>query len=100
LGREVAGGFIENVYRLQIINTSESPLTLQLNALGLPELQIRPADHPEREVVVDASSNLLVPVVVQAPAAGAQPGLYDIELQVSAASEQGRPLMVSEPTSF
>src|SRR5690606_23084083 len=28
LGREVAGGLIENVYRLQFINTSESPLTL------------------------------------------------------------------------
>ena len=26
LGREVAGGLIENVYRLQIINTSDSPL--------------------------------------------------------------------------
>src|SRR3546814_6185299 len=25
LGREVAGGMIENVYRLQFINTSESP---------------------------------------------------------------------------
>src|SRR3546814_20512564 len=37
LGREVAGGMIENVYRLQFINTSESPVVLELSAKGLPQ---------------------------------------------------------------
>ena len=35
LAREVEGGMIENVYRLQIINASESPVALQLGAQGL-----------------------------------------------------------------
>ncbi|HLU15743.1 MAG TPA: cytochrome c oxidase accessory protein CcoG, partial [Burkholderiaceae bacterium] len=34
LGREVAGGLIENVYRLQVMNTAELPLTLHLNVDG------------------------------------------------------------------
>src|SRR5690606_37347591 len=42
LGREVAGGLIENVYRLQVINTSESPLTLQLDASGVPGMVVTP----------------------------------------------------------
>src|SRR5690606_19618732 len=66
-GREVAGGLIENVYRLQVIYTSESPLTLQLDASGVPGMVVTPADHPEQQVVVEGSSNRLVPVVVQAP---------------------------------
>ena len=43
LGREVAGGLIENVYRLQIINTSDSPLRLRLSAEGLPDWRCWPA---------------------------------------------------------
>src|SRR5690606_4163773 len=100
LGREVAGGLIENVYRLQVINTSESPLTLQLDASGVPGMVVTPADHPEQQVVVEGSSNRLVPVVVQAPAAGAAPGLYDIQLQVTATSDQGRRTVVTEASSF
>src|SRR5690625_5157041 len=35
LGREIPGGLIENVYRLQLINTSEEPLTIRLGAEGI-----------------------------------------------------------------
>src|SRR5690606_12816704 len=68
LGREVAGGMIENVYRLQFINTSESPVELTLGASGLPELSIMTADHGATTVHVDPASNRLVPIVVRAPA--------------------------------
>ena len=100
LGREVAGGLVENVYRLQVINTSEFPLTLKLDASGVPGIAIAPADHPDQPVVVEGSANRLVPVVVQAPAAGSQPGLYDIQLRVTASSGQGRETVVTEATSF
>src|SRR5690606_13044160 len=100
LGREVAGGLIENVYRLQVINTSEFPLTLELDASGVPGIAVTPADHPDQPIVVEGSANRLVPVVVQAPAAGAQPGLYDISLKVTARSGQGPETVVTEATSF
>ncbi|HUG58450.1 MAG TPA: cytochrome c oxidase accessory protein CcoG, partial [Candidimonas sp.] len=79
LGREVAGGMIENVYRLQFINTTESPLTLTLSASGLPELSIMTADHGATTVQVDAASNRLVPIVVRVPVEQVKPGLYDIK---------------------
>lgn len=100
LGREVAGGLIENVYRLQVINTSESPLTLHLSATGVPGLSILPADHPYEELIVEGSANRLVPVVVQAPASAAEPGLYDIKLQVTALSSTGQETVVTEASSF
>lgn len=45
LGREVAGGMIENVFRLQIINASEDALDLALRAEGLPGLITIVADQ-------------------------------------------------------
>ena len=39
LAREVEGGRIENVYRLQVMNTLERPLTLRLLARGGPALE-------------------------------------------------------------
>jgi cytochrome c oxidase accessory protein FixG len=78
LGREVAGGMIENVYRLQLINTSERPVTLELSASGVPGLTLETADRGVSEVVVEGSSNRLVPIVLRAPAELLDPGLYDI----------------------
>lgn len=100
LGREVAGGMIENVYRLQFINTSESPLTLTLSASGLPELSIMTADHGATTVQVDAASNRLVPIVVRVPVEQVEPGLYDIKLTAAGQSEEGREATVIEQSSF
>ncbi len=77
LGREVAGGMIENVYRLQFINSSESPVTLDLGASGVPGLTIATTGGAT-QVRVEGSSNRLVPVVLRAPAQGLAPGLHDI----------------------
>ncbi len=100
LGREVAGGMIENVYRLQFINTSESPVTLTLSAEGLPELSIMTADHGANTVHVDAASNRLVPVVLRAPAGQVAPGLHDIEMKITGEYEDGRKAEVAERSSF
>src|SRR5690606_34811452 len=100
LGREVAGGMIENVYRLQFINTSESPVNLVLSADGLPELSIMTADHGATTVHVDPASNRLVPVVVRTPAGQVSPGLHDIELNVVGTYDDGREATVVERSSF
>ena len=100
LGREVAGGLVENVYRLQVINISESPLVLQLQAQGLPGLAVEVADHPDQVLRVQGSSNRLVPIVVRAPAEQAQPGLHDIQLRVRATAADGHETVVTEGSSF
>ena len=100
LGREVAGGLIENVYRLQLINTTESPIQVSLSAHGLPELAIATADDGSAFVHMEPASNRLVPVVLRAPADKIQPGLHEIELQVVGHSDDGRETRVLERSSF
>lgn len=100
LGREVAGGLIENVFRLQLINTSESPLTLTLSADGLPGLSVVTADENKAVVEVPAASNRLVPIVVRLPAANAEPGLHNIELKSAGQYDDGRTAEVVEKSSY
>ncbi len=100
LGREVAGGLIENVYRLQIINTGESPLELKLSVSGLSELSIVTADRGDDHVHVEGSSNRLVPVLVRAPTADVTPGLHEINMLAVARSPEGKEVVVTEKSSF
>ncbi len=100
LGREVPGGFIENVYRLQVINTSEDALQLRIGAGGVPDMQIMMAEHGQDTVSVNGSANLLVPIVVRAPMAGLSPGLYDMDLTFIAEYASGRNTAVTEHSSF
>lgn len=100
LGREVPGGMIENVYRLQIINTAEEELTLSLSASGVPDITLTTADGTTSTVKVDPASNRLVPVVLQVPVGQAEPGLHDIEFHAHAISERGREIEVAERSSF
>jgi len=99
LGREVPGGLIENVYRLQFMNTTEQPLTLRLGADGLPGVTIETANG-QQEVVVGSSANALVPVLVRVPAEGLEPGMHDIKVEAIAANPDGRESRVVEESSF
>ncbi|WP_275253806.1 FixG Ig-like domain-containing protein, partial [Achromobacter xylosoxidans] len=99
LGREVAGGMIENVYRLQIINTSDSPLRLRLSADGMPGLAVRAGQGESDVVDVEAAANKLVPMVIRAPA-GAEPGAHPITLRARAHDQENRPVETDEAASF
>lgn len=81
LGREIPGGLVENVYRLQISNASEQVLRLSITAQGLPELTVLSgsgARYPAIDIDMPAATNLLLPVVVQAPYDAAQGGSHPI----------------------
>ncbi len=100
LGREVAGGLIENVYRLQIINSAEDPVELDLRATGVPGLTLQTADQGATQVRVDGSANRLVPIVLRAPADGLKPGLYDIQFETTGTRDSGEAASVIEQSSF
>ena len=89
LGREVAGGLIERVYRLQIINTSDSPLRLRLSAEGLPGLAVLAGQEASDVVEVEAAANKLVPMVIRVPAGG-KPGAHPITLHARAQDGESR----------
>lgn len=109
LGREVAGGMIENVYRLQIINASEQELELSLHAIGLPGLTMAVADQPAlrahtgtpadpaqaavtqtaSHLVIPPASNRMVPVVVRAPVGAGTPGSHHIHFVTTSTTRDG-----------
>jgi cytochrome c oxidase accessory protein FixG len=82
LSREVEGGQIENVYRLQIMNTTEASRTYEIDVGGLEHLEIHGPEHVE----VGPASSRTVPVRVRLHAErehiGA--GTYPIEFEVEA----------------
>ncbi len=103
LGREVPGGLMENVYRLQILNASEESLRLSIAAEGLPDLRVLAgsgAQQPAIDIDVPAAGNMLLPVVVQAPYDAADPGSHPITFVTQSRSEGGRETEVREASSF
>jgi cytochrome c oxidase accessory protein FixG len=82
LSREVAGGDIENVYRLMIMNPSESERVFDIEATGLPTIHIEGETH----VKVGATESRLVPlrVRVHVAAGSVAPGQHPIHFLVHA----------------
>ncbi|VFR64282.1 Type cbb3 cytochrome oxidase biogenesis protein CcoG, involved in Cu oxidation [plant metagenome] len=96
LGREVAGGLIENVYRLQLINVSEGDMTLTLRAEGLPGLTVQNGGV----IHLDPASNRLLPVVLQVPAQNLEPGPHTVHFRAQAQDADGRTIELEEKASF
>ena len=84
ISREVAGGEIENLYRLQIMNTSESKRTFSIRVEGLPTLRLAGEGHVE----IDPTASRTVPVRVRLEPAAAPPGTHPIRFVVSAAGDE------------
>jgi cytochrome c oxidase accessory protein FixG len=80
LAREVDGGQIENVYRLQIMNTREAPRLFVVRATGLPDLHVA-----ERDVIlVDAAATRMAPVKLRMPLGDTPVGSHKITFEVVA----------------
>ncbi len=63
ISREVEGGLIENVYRLQIMNTTEAERRFEIRVEGCPASTSRASAR----VGVDAAASRMVPVRVRVP---------------------------------
>lgn len=100
LAREVEGGMIENVYRLQLINTTEAPMPLRVTAEGLPDLHVAGLPvNADGTVVVAAASNQLVPVRLRLPMDAAEPGTHPIHFRIASLQPE-RSAEVREASSF
>ena len=80
LARIAAGGNIENVYRLQVMNATEQTQTFRISAEGLQGLAL--ASEPT--VTVDAAQSRWVPVRLQVPYGSAEPGSHAIHFHITA----------------
>jgi cytochrome c oxidase accessory protein FixG len=85
MAREVAGGKIENVYRLQVMNATEAPQHYKITVTGLPGLVVASEDV----VMVASTEARVVPVRVQAPADVAAPGSHAMQFQIDALDSSG-----------
>jgi cytochrome c oxidase accessory protein FixG len=93
LARIVGGGKLENTYRLQIMNATETPQKYHVRVHGLEGIELVEGNV----VVVPATDTVGLPVRVQIPYGSASSGSHPIIFDVDAESEKG---MVSERSVF
>ncbi len=80
LSRLVAGGQLENVYRLQIMNATEAPQRYRIGASGLEGLAV--ASEPEVEI--GPAESRWVPVLLRIPYGSAAEGSHTVHFEVQA----------------
>ena len=83
LARMVSGGRLENVYRLQIMNASESAQEFHISAEGLSGLVV----SSEATLSVDSTQSRWVAVRLQLPYDDAVPGSHPIHFKVASSPE-------------
>ncbi|MCM2250871.1 MAG: cytochrome c oxidase accessory protein CcoG [Ramlibacter sp.] len=93
LSRIVAGGKLENVYRLQIMNATEQPQNYRISAEGLQGLALA----SDAEVAVGPAESRWVAVRLQLPYGAAAPGSHPIRFNIGAVSGEAQ---VSEKSAF
>ena len=85
LARIVSGGNIENVYRLQIMNATESNQRYRITVFGLAGVAVKSEDT----VTVDSTLSRWVPVRVQLPYEAAAPGSHPIQFRIESIDTPG-----------
>ncbi len=83
--RIVAGGNLENVYRLQVMNATESAQHYKITATGLPGLAVT----SDNVVLVESTQSRWVAVRVQVPFEGALPGSHTIHFEIESLDTPG-----------
>ena len=85
MARIVAGGKIENIYRLQVMNATESIQHYKITASGLPGLTV----SSENIVAVGSTESRWVAVRVQAPFDAAAPGSHAMQFEIESLDSPG-----------
>ncbi len=80
LARIAEGGRIENVFRIQIMNATESTQNFHISVDGLHDLKVA----SEEDVVIESTQSRWVPVRLQLPYEGAEPGSHTIHFKIDA----------------
>jgi len=93
MARVVEAGKTENVYRLQIMNATESNQRYRVTVEGLPGLVVTSDDTIE----VKSTEARTMPVRVQAPFEVAAPGSHEIHFEIESLDSPGK---VREESKF
>jgi len=93
LSRIVAGGKLENIYRLQIMNATETPQRYRITARGLEGLDV----VSEPEIEIDAAQSRWVAVRLQIPYGSVSSGSHPVQFDIEAVGTNSR---VTEKSVF
>jgi len=93
MARIVSGGNIENVYRLQIMNATESDQHYKISATGLPGMTLT----SESVLMVESTQSRWVAVRLQVPFEAAPPGSHPIRFEIDSLDAPGH---LSEKSVF
>ena len=97
LAREVEGRYIENIYKLNVMNTAERSQRFVVTADGLPDIKIDRGN----EIVADPASMAAAVLAVRVPIDTVKPGSHTIHLKVqSVDTVEGAGNSVSEQAVF
>jgi polyferredoxin len=94
MGREVEDGMIENVYRLQVMNTGETAHEFRVEVEGMASARIVDGEA----IAVDAASSRAVPVRVRVAPGRGERGSNEIQFKVTATDDPA--LTVTEGAAF
>jgi polyferredoxin len=94
LSRIVAGGMVENIYRVQIGNATEVPQHYVLSAAGLDGLRVA----SDTAVALGAAEDRWVVIRLQAPYGAAAGGSHPVAIEVRAQADPA--IQVAAPTTF
>jgi len=86
LAREVEGGKIENVFRLQVMNATESTQRFHITVQGIAGMAIM----SDPDVTLESTQSRWVPVNVQIPFGAAEPGSHPIHFEITAQDTPGK----------
>jgi cytochrome c oxidase accessory protein FixG len=94
LAREVEGRFIENVYKLNVMNTTEQAQRFLVTADGLPDIQVTRG----ASINADPASTAASVISVRIPIDTVKSGSHPIHLKVQSESDAG--MSVNEKSVF
>ena len=103
LSREAEDGRMENIYRLQVMNTSELPMHVTISVRGAERLQQLEVTSGGQALDIAPVTSRLLPVRVAATPAAGKAGTERIEFIITAqrnSQSEGADYTVREKSSF
>ena len=97
---DAGDGVVQNVYRLQIMNTDETPRNFTVSAGGLPGLELSMRDNP---VELGGATSRMVPVRVKAKPDADTHGSVEIQFRIEGrrhGENDLTPVVIVEKTRF
>jgi len=87
------------VYRLQLINATESPVTIDVKVDGY-DMKGLTVEYDQTASTLDPTSNRLLPIRIRVPIEDARQGTHKIDVTVTAETESQRRSQIRQSTSF